>query len=1164
MSDPQHELSTFIGAVRRRWQLCTVARTVGAATLAAALLLAAAVLADRALQPHGRALIFLASSSILLGLALVAAACWRLPRRPDDVRVARFIEERVAADPDLESLDDSLVTAASLHSTHRQASAFDSQLALAAAGRLRGLLPSTIVRPAPLRRAVMTAGAGLVALTLAVVLALPLFVSAGEAAWLAWAPQSVRIEVSPGDARVPLGKPLKIRAVVRLRDRVVTRVAPTLVLSAGDDRRELPMKADGDGFTIPIEAVDRSFVYQIVAEPQASRRFTVSALVAPKVKRIDAHYEYPTFTGLAPRDEQDSGDVYAPAGTRVRLRVHTDRPATTGVMAHGERATPAPLRQVGATVFETDLVVTKDDAYRLQLADADGLRGGGETEYFIRVMDDRPPEVRILRPSGDQQITPLEEVAIEARADDDYGIGSFDLVYAVAGQPEHTTPFNKVSGTAVAKIGGHLLPVEDLHVQAGDVITYYARARDVARGKRPTETKSDMFFLEVRPFNEEFVSAESQAMAGSGDPQLETLIAAQKEIINATWNIERRSTAGRSSADVKAVSQAQTELRDRVAKMIRESGRPSTFQVPQQIGGFNPGRRRPAGADAVGVAVTSMGLAAQQLGLEKTKEAIPHEMAALQGLLQAQAEIHRRQVAQQQASGSGNGGGRQGQDLSALFDKELQRQQRNNYETRSQIDQRPDADRPAGDSALDRIRDLAKRQEDLSARERELAQANVSAEERKRQLDKLAREQEELRQQVEQVGRQLETSGQSRGGSTGRQGGEPQSAGARGASSPPGSSAPSGAAMHEAAQEMRGSTSDLQRQDPSSAAARGARAADQLREMEQRLRSGSAAGRERANGDLRIEAQQLVDNQRRIASEADRLSQTGAGDTAAADARRRLAEQKEQLADRVDALERAARSAGSAGKAQAAGSGDDARAAADAAADLRKQRIAERMRASATAVRQGSGGGREQAAAEKELARALDKAVSGLGERPGADARRLSQQLDETRALRDRLDQLAEQIRRAEAAERTAQNGGRQGPAAAGAAQAGGPGSTSPSLQQLREQYARELARARDSLGQPAQGGRPPNDDRGGATPEEQVFSLSAPGNQAYKQDTSSWDSLRKDVNLALERYETSVSQRLARKLAEDRLSAGGSDRGAEAYDRLIARYYESLARTKK
>ena len=480
MRDAQYELLTFIGAVRRRWQVCTFARTVGLSTLGVTLLLAAALLIDRLFQPHGLALILLASSSLLLALALVGTALWRTPRRPEDRRVARFVEERAAADPAHESLDDAIVTAVSLSSGDRPPGPFDGLLAGAAVMRLRGVTPSTIVPTATLARAGLTAAAGLVALAVAAVVGAPLFRSAGEAAWLAWAPQSLDIDVVPGDARVPLGKPLKIRAVVRLRDQVVTRVAPMLVLSAGGERRELPMKADGDGFSAAIDSVDRSFVYQVAAEPQRSRPFTVSALIAPKVKRIDAHYEYPAFTGLAPRDEEDGGDVYAPAGTRVRLLVHTDRPATAGTMAHGERATDAPLRQVGATVFETDLVVTKDDAYRVQLADADGLRGGGETEYFIRLMDDRPPEVRILRPSGDQQITSLEEVAIEARADDDYGIGAFDLVYAVAGQPEHTTPFTRVSGTNVAKIGDRLLSAEELHVQPGDVITYYARARDLS------------------------------------------------------------------------------------------------------------------------------------------------------------------------------------------------------------------------------------------------------------------------------------------------------------------------------------------------------------------------------------------------------------------------------------------------------------------------------------------------------------------------------------------------------------------------------------------------------------------------------------------------------------------------------------------------------------
>ena len=80
-------------------------------------------------------------------------------------------------------------------------------------------------------------------------------------------------------------------------------------------------------------------------------------------------------------------------------------------------------------------MLSKDDSYRITLADHDGLGSIGDTQYFIRVMDDRPPDVRIVRPAGDQQITPLEEVAIEARAEDDYGISRFNLVYSVAGRP---------------------------------------------------------------------------------------------------------------------------------------------------------------------------------------------------------------------------------------------------------------------------------------------------------------------------------------------------------------------------------------------------------------------------------------------------------------------------------------------------------------------------------------------------------------------------------------------------------------------------------------------------------------------------------------------------------------------------------------------------------
>ena len=73
-------------------------------------------------------------------------------------------------------------------------------------------------------------------------------------------------------------------------------------------------------------------------------------------------------------------------------------------------------------------------------------------------------------------------------------------------------------------------------------------------------------------------------------------------------------------------------------------------------------------------------------------------------------------------------------------------------------------------------------------------------------------------------------------------------------------------------------------------------------------------------------------------------------------------------------------------------------------------------------------------------------------------------------------------------------------------------------------------------------------------------FSRSAPGTEAFKQDRSRWESLRKDVDRALEEHDAAVSKRLAKTLGEDRLNAGGSDRVPEQYRRLVAKYYELLA----
>ena len=1113
---PRDQLQALLDAVRRRWRASVALAAVGRSFLIAGVVLSIVFLLTRFLTLGDGSLLVVVASALAVILAAAGMFAWRIGRGPTNRRLARFIEERTSqAEKPFDDLLVSAVDHANADASAAPGGGFHDLLIATAARRLDSIGPGAIVTSRELRKSALQAVAGTAVLATALVLAWPQLVRASEAAWIALLPHYIHVQVMPGDMRVAAGHSLTIRASVTVGGRELSRFTPTLTVSAGDEQRTVPMVTEGTQYQFRFESVDRTFRYRVAAGSARSDEYTVTALFAPRVERIDLRYEYPSFTDQQPREERDGGDIYAPAGTKVQVRVHTDKTIDTGQLALGG-AKVVSLQRTAERMLEGELVLTRDDSYRVGLTDSDGLRSSDDTEYFIRLMDDRPPDVRILRPAGDQQITPLEEVAIQARADDDYGISRFELVYAVAGREPKVIPLTASDGgSGTARLGSYILAAEDLRVQPGDVISYYARARDIGRGKRPSETRSDMFFLEVRPFSEEFVSAQSQSVPGMSGDQIENLITAQKEIINATWNIERRAAAGagRSASDIAALADAQAELKGRVEQIAMQNARGrgrGAFRVEPQFAPPRQLRSARAGQDPVGTAISAMGRAVDQLQDKRPGDALAHEMAALQGLLQAQAEIRRREVAQQSGASAG-GSGRQGQDLSALFDKELQRQQRTNYESRSQVDERQEE---KGDTALDRIRELARRQEELSRRQRELANRSLPLDERKRQLEELTREQNALRTQADEVARQT-NSGDMRG----------------------------------ASERMRSAATELERQDPGSAADRAAQAADALRQLEQQMRGDSPEGRQRAAGEVRMEAQQIASEQRRIASEAGRLERgTGAAD---ADGWRRLAGEKDKLADRVEDLQRSAEQLAS-GQKQA-----EANQATDTARELQQQRIADRMREAAAEMRAAAGAkpgtqSRDLATREQQIARDLDRAVDRLN--TGNDrAEDLSRELDQAQALRNRLDSLERRLREAEAKE----SGGRSGsPGGRNAADQNG-----KELQQLRQEYAKELQRTREALSRLERG--TPGSGLGGISPEGHEWSVTDQGTEAFKQDFSQWQSLRKDVDSALERYEASIISRASRKSLQDRLSGGGSDRAPDAYRRLIARYYESLARKK-
>ena len=633
---------------------------------------------------------------------------------------------------------------------------------IADAARRAGAVDLNQVVPiALLRRAGFQAAGAVVILVVLVLIAREPARQTLDAASLALFPSRVTLEVTPGNARIKTGTPFAIEArLVGNRAPIVAQVQ----IGAGDHWRASAMTTLAGGtFRLALESVTSGFNYRVVAGTVTSPTYAVTVARAPRVTRIDVDYSYPAVLRLEPRTEQDSGDIYAPPGTDIRLHVHTDRPAATGEMALGDGHKIA-LTPETPTVLATTLKVVDDNSYRVALADLDGFTNPGETEYFIRTLEDRPPDVHIVKPASDRAVTRLEEVDIEAEADDDYGVDKLEFVYSVRGSGEQVVPLD-VPRHQTSVSAHYMLSLEDLNIEPGDFVSYYVRARDVTRGgKRSNEARSDIFFLDVRPFEQQFALSQSESMAGSGKAgAVDDLVNAQKQVVVATWKLDRRKQTAKgaqSEQDFHSVARTEADIKARVeqtSSTFRQSAMRDPRQRPQGRGAPPPdapkaGQTTPE-EDAMATAAAAMGKAVTSLDALKTGEALPPEMLALNLLLKAQSVVKKQEVPRQQSGQGGAANNNRNYDISTLFDKELKRTQQTNYET----SQSTEKDGQSGGSILDKIKDLAQRQDELLKRQQELAreQPKMSGEELKRQLETLTRDQSDLRQRAEELAQQM-------------------------------------------------------------------------------------------------------------------------------------------------------------------------------------------------------------------------------------------------------------------------------------------------------------------------------------------------------------------------------------------------------------------------
>ena len=667
---------------------------------------------------------------------------------------------------------------------------------------------------------------------------------------------TTKLIVEPGNARILRGKSLPIHVTVtgKSAEKVVLayenlQQQETATAETKASQQQINMLQNPDdkrGFAYEIFNIDTDIEYYVVANETTSERYTVEVFEMPKVTEISVAYTYPDYTGLKSVVQTGTGDIQAVVGTQAEIRFTTNKAIQAATfLQRGD------VKQKDAEVVSTEMVISngsiltttidvvQDGTYTVELLCIDGFNNEIPIEYTIKAVPDAVPEVVIKEPGRDIKTTKLGEVEIIAEATDDYGIAELKLMYRVGSNAlqelvmESSDPVVD-TGTAApiqrrAAEGRYTFYLEEFDVEPGDIISYYARAVDNNTRTGPGEASSDIYFIEIRPFNENFQEAEGEPGQPMPNPLLK-IIGSQKQIIRETSNhinAKPLSVTDEYRSAVKKTADKQTNLTDETQKLADE------FSMAMQ----GESAVTPEILMNLEDAIAEMREAADSLKAVQPTEAMPSEQEALELLIKVSLELPKILTQMRNTN----------PQLAENLELEMEELENELEDQQNELDAEM---QEQTQEMLDQARQMLSEQQQLNQQSQELGRESEPS---PSEMQQNSQQQGQLSQQAQQMAQQLGNMQQNAQGTQGQRLDQ------------------AGQAMQQAGEQMQQASEGMQQQEPQMSAAKGQKAEERLEEAVEQLEKVASEFTDAALERAAQQAGQLIEAQSDVQQETQEL-----------------------------------------------------------------------------------------------------------------------------------------------------------------------------------------------------------------------------------------------------------------------------------------------------
>jgi len=258
--------------------------------------------------------------------------------------------------------------------------------------------------------------------------------------------RSADLSIDPGSKTIGSGEPLTIRAT--LKGRGVSR-ARLLRQEGGAPETAVAMvpvsasPGDVSTFAVTLPRVNAPFRYRVLVGGALSQHYDIRVTPRPAVDQLDIQFEYPAYTGLASRSlPKANGIIAAPAGTKITLAAHCNKPLRSAEMIIGGKALAAtqiaPEKEGCCATWTFMLEPSHAGTWTLKLHDTFSIESTTEPRK-VEVIPDVAPVIGIVEPQdAETRLRADDRLPILYRVREDYGISKVSLLIRAGAAKEMT------------------------------------------------------------------------------------------------------------------------------------------------------------------------------------------------------------------------------------------------------------------------------------------------------------------------------------------------------------------------------------------------------------------------------------------------------------------------------------------------------------------------------------------------------------------------------------------------------------------------------------------------------------------------------------------------------------------------------------------------------